>query len=290
MNTRFQTINLVAAFLFVIVNLTFIQSTLAGNLIDRKISDVSDASDNLKSSKHLQGNQESGFYPPKKPLISFSRIDREKVKWQSTTRFANLSPSRAPGDCEVDFNDPAALSLLDNAAEHTFATDPWWNQQCDIDNNVFIRPYNIDHFHLNFENATCYDVGLSGELQNDGSCKIFSDPEQQPRVLHTMLANDVIELIVNDSNGNQVLFDFKRIRIAGNNPVRVCYKPEHESDGPWITQAIDELTEPGLWACWNNMTTGYWDVSEWAGNVTAVRLIGEGIPNFMVDDIRIGIN
>ena len=151
----------------------------------------------------------------------------------------------------------AALSLLYNAAESTFATDPWWNQQCDDDNYVFVRPYNLDHFHLDFENATCYEFGFSGELQEDGSCKIFDDPEQQPRILHTMLPDDVIELIVNDSNGNQVVFDFKRIRIVGNNPVRVCYKPVQEIDGPWIAQAQDELTAPGVWACWNNMTTGY---------------------------------
>ncbi len=35
---------------------------------------------------------------------------------------------------------------------------------------------------------------------------------------------DVIELIVNDSHGNQVFFDFKCMRIANNKPVRVCYK------------------------------------------------------------------
>ena len=91
------------------------QNTVAGNFTAGQGDDVNDpskrknnivTSDYFKSPKYLRGNQESGFYPPNQPLINFASIDRDELKWQTTTRFANLSPSRAPGDCDVDFNDP----------------------------------------------------------------------------------------------------------------------------------------------------------------------------------------
>ena len=270
------------------------QNTFAGNL---PIAQNKDFTDNNKNSKfiqraqlHLRDDQDSAFNPPNQPLINLAENIGGRLEWKETLDFAGTRPSKAPGDCNVDFDDPVDLEQLSEASLlNTFVFDPWWHQQCDSDNNVFIRPYNIDHFHLSPENTNCFGSG-PGELQDDGSCQVYEDPAQEPHLLHTMLTNDVIELVVNDNLGNQKAFDFKRIRILGKNPIRVCYKPVQEIDGPWLAQAQNELSSPGTWACWNNMTPAYWDVSEWAGNVTAVRFIGvHGVPNFSIDDIRIGV-
>ncbi|MCB1986265.1 MAG: hypothetical protein H6936_11060 [Burkholderiales bacterium] len=248
------------------------------------------AVDGSYATKQLRQSQSEGFYPPENPEAHLIKRVEGREIMQSIDRLVAHRFSKSVTDCEVNFNDPEALSQFPDAAISTFAPEPWWNQECDADNLAFVRPFNLDHFHLDFENATCYELGWPGEMQEDGSCEIFENPEQQPRRLHTMLTNDIIELTVLDNGGNKVTFDFKRIRIVGNESVRVCYKPEQEINGPWIVQSPGEGTGPGIWSCWNNMSTGYWDVSTWAGNVTAVRLIGvDGIPNFMVDDIRIGI-
>ena len=276
------------------------QSTFDGNLSIAQDKDVIDDNRNSKPIRRSQFlfsdqfifNLDFSFSPPNQPLINLAENVGGRLEWQETSNFADPRPSRAPGDCNVDFDDPADLDQLDEASLlNTFVMEPWWHQQCDSDNNVFIRPYKINHFHLLPENSNCFGSG-PGEYQEDGSCQVYEDQRQQPHFLRTMLPNDVIELTVNDNLDNQKAFDFKRIRIMGKNAVRVCYKPAQEIDGPWLTLAQDGLSSPGTWACWNNMTPGYWDVSQWAGNVTAVRLIGaEGIPNnFAVDDIRIGVH
>lgn len=233
-----------------------------------------------------------GYVPPTPPIVSIAEEAFERTQWKDTDLLIQRSAALFSSDCEVNFNDPFALSLFPDAAVSTFAYAPFWNQVCNVDRSVYIRPYNINHFHLSYESPTCLDLdsGQLGEPQEDGTCVPFADPTLEPRFLSTMLHNDVIELLVLNDDSEPEPFDFKRIRITGNDPVRVCYKPVQEVTGPWITSETNGLTEPGVWACWNNMATGYWNVADWAGNVTAVRLMApEGVVNFSVDDIRIAV-
>jgi hypothetical protein len=241
--------------------------------------------------RNLQGANQTLFTPPA-PLAMQATITREDTRWQAVAEFtARQAPLRSTYDCAVDFNDEDALNLFVNKAADTFAYAPFWNQVCNVDVSVNLRPYYINHFHLTYEKDVCLDTSSTtfGEMQEDGTCLAFADPAKEARRLSSMLSSDVLELTAyNNYYDTRINFDLKRIRVVGNRPVRVCYKPAQQNDGDWITTEVDSASNPGLWYCWNNLSTGYWDLSSWAGDVSAVRLIAaEGHPNFSVDDILI---
>lgn len=234
---------------------------------------------------------EQAFAPPTEPIATREpRAGAAGRPSSAPALVAAPAPTRSLHDCAIDFDDEDALNLFTDKAATTFAPFPFWNQVCNVDVSAHLRPHHIDHFHLNYEGDTCIDAGAYGEMQPDGSCVAFADPALEPRYLASMLPRDVIELTARrNHDGTRISFDLERLRVVGNSSVRVCYKPDGQTpDGEWITTAIDAAASPGTWLCWNDLPTGYWDLSAWATDVSAVRLLAaDGEPNFQVDDILI---
>ncbi len=238
-----------------------------------------------------RGGMQTIFTPPS-PQAMRAIIGNRDTVWQAASNLvAERTPVRSTYDCTVDFNDEDAINLFVDKAASTFAYFPFWNQVCNVDVSVNVRPYYIDHFHLSYEKDVCIDTGSGefGEMQEDASCMGFADPAKEARRLSSMLPRDVLELTAyNNYYDTRIDFDLKRIRVVGNRPVRVCYKPAEQNDGDWVTTAVDQASNTGIWLCWNNLSTGYWDLSAWAGDVSTVRIMAaDGQPNFAVDDILI---
>ena len=232
------------------------------------------------------------FTPPSPKVMRLSTKGGTEHWEEVKTLTAGRTPVRSTYDCAIDFNDENAINLFVNKAADTFAFFPFWNQVCNVDVSVAVRPFYINHFHLTYEKDVCIDSSTStfGEMQEDETCLAFEDPAKEARQLSSMLSTDVIELTAyNNYYDTRINFDLKRLRVVGSRPVRVCYKPaEQDNEGDWITLEADSATDTGIWLCWNSLPTGYWDLSTWAGDVSAVRLIAaEGHPNFAVDDILI---
>ena len=85
-------------------------------------------------------------------------------------------------------------------------------------------------------------------------------------------------------------FDLNRIRVKLT-PVRLCYRKNQEIDSDWATAPGLPPGEPGVWLCWNRLEPGYWDLSDWAIDLTEVRVTGAAgeLGNFSLDDLQIGI-
>ena len=85
-------------------------------------------------------------------------------------------------------------------------------------------------------------------------------------------------------------FDLSRIRIKLS-AVRLCYRKNQEIQGDRAAAPGLPNSEPGIWLCWNRLEPGYWDLSDWAIDLTEVRVTGaEGeLGPFSLDDLQIGV-
>lgn len=195
-------------------------------------------------------------------------------------------------DCLVDFSDHDALALLpDDGTKNTFVHFPWWNQVCSGLNHAVVVPIGADHYNLIYEDphiGICPN-GEYGRLdEKNGTCMAF-DPRQEPRSLRSHQP-DGTHIFV-DNGGSKRPFSLNRIRVEESQAIRLCYKPVQDPTGPWITLQSDGTTHPGIWFCWSALSTGYWDLSDWANLVTEVKIWASeksGVP-YQIDDIHLGL-
>lgn len=195
-------------------------------------------------------------------------------------------------NCMIDFSDYDALNWLPDFAENTFAFNPWWFQSCDGLHHAVVRPIGDDHFHLGYENP--HIKPCNGDqtdfaiVDEDGNCEEI-DPREEPRFLHPHLGSVTTHLYVHDGNEKK-FFQLNSIRVENQNAIKLCYKPMQEDDGPWETNEVDNTTGPGIWFCWNELTTGNWDLSEWTNYITDVKITSSHGGIYQIDDIGIWIH
>ncbi len=246
--------------------------------------------DRIKKPSGFQVVVKGTIFSPRQPQPYTLENDNGRTVWKPVPGSLGLSPSLSFGDCEIDFSDSFALSFIPDGAQNTFTYFPFWNQSCNVDDAFIVRPIVRDHFHLNYEDpAISICEGNFNRILPDGSCEII-DPTQETRYVRTHRGWDILHLYMWDGTEKKP-FDLKRIRIRGGESVRLCYKPVQEITGPWITLQPNPTTSPGIWACWDELPTGYWDLSQWAGNITEVKITGttQSSP-FEIDDIRVGVH
>jgi hypothetical protein len=209
-------------------------------------------------------------------------------------------PVLASSECLIDFSDYDALDRLTYAppeyplyAEDTHAWVPWWFQACNGLDHAVVRPLApYEHFHLGYENpaiAPCPGGFVDWDIvHDDGTCEEF-DPRDEPRYLSSHDSGAVIHLYLYDGNGKKT-FGLNGLRVLGVNPVRLCYKPVQEIDGPWETSEPDGGTSPGIWLCWNELGLGTWDLSGYAGYITEVKISSAGnAGSITIDDVKLNV-
>ncbi len=204
---------------------------------------------------------------------------------------------RKGGTCELDFDDDAAIGLIPDGAQDTFALSPFWNQLCG-DRYARVYPTNTDHLHLGYVDSSigpCLDSDNphgtpSGVFSRGADCEPI-DPVTEPRSSITVghyASNwgrlDLIDLYGSDYTPRP--FTLERMRIL-TGPARVCYRMPPE--GPWIAAGpVGPFDHPGLVYCWANLAPGYWDLSDWTGGTVGVSFTGASgtLPGY--DDFRLG--
>jgi len=209
-------------------------------------------------------------------------------------------PVLKSAQCLVDFSDYDALDRLTYApdgfplyAEDGHAWSPWWFQACNGIDHAVVRPIApYEHFHLAYEDPAiqpCYPSVIDWDIiHDDGTCEEF-DPRTKPRRLVSHDGNAVIHLYLYDGWGKK-LFGLDGLRVVSENPVRLCYKPMQEEDGPWETSGPDGTTAPGIWLCWNSLGTGRWDLSGFGGYITEVKISSAGsIGSVSIDDLKLRV-
>ncbi|MES9993101.1 MAG: hypothetical protein ABW098_14175 [Candidatus Thiodiazotropha sp.] len=128
-----------------------------------------------------------------------------------------------------------------------------------------IRPIGDNYFHLAYENPhiqpckgdqTDWDI-----IHKDGTCEEF-DPREMPRSFHPHLGSVTTHIYVYDGYDKQP-FRLNKVRVENQQAIKFCYTPMQDKDGPWETSEPDNITSPGIWFCFEQLTTGYWDLSAW---------------------------
>ena len=203
-------------------------------------------------------------------------------------------------ECLVDFSDYDALNLLTYApagyplyAEDGHAWSPWWFQACNGLDHATVRPVSpYSHFHLGYEDPDiqpCPGSFVDWDIvHDDGTCEEF-DPRDKPRRLLSHDGGAAIHLYLYDGYGKKT-FGLNGLRVLGEHPVRLCYKPAQEVDTGWETSEPGGSTSPGIWLCWDELGLGTWDLSEYAGYITEVKLSSTGMAgSISIDDVKLKV-
>ena len=200
---------------------------------------------------------------------------------------------RSLGSCVVDFTDEDMLALTEHSLYFDRIYLPWF-ESCDGWGHVDIRPTIASHFHLSFVDpdvSPCFDSpdAFPSFIDDDGSCN-YVDVRTEPRgYLQPHFSGEYLHLRVEGvTDTGWTPFDLNQITIKGNSAARLCYRIEQEVDLDWITTGAEAGTIPGAWLCWNELSPGTWNLSNWAFDVTDVKMTSSTLGVIGIDDLHIG--
>lgn len=234
----------------------------------------------------------SFFYPREAPSIEdpetgrLIEIDGSRLSYRGR-------PTAYSGHCVVDFTDAGALQLSEPTLWFDRIYLPWY-QACGDWGHVDLRPLEYGHFHLGFEDpdvvpCNSHPQAYPSRILADESCDLVDVPTEARTHLTTHWSDEWVLIRAHDAwNGKFIPFDLNQIRVVGSSPIRFCYKKNQETDLDWLIYETDAYSSPGVWLCWNQLDTGTWNLSNWAWDVTEVKITGKEA-TFSIDDIAIGI-
>lgn len=215
---------------------------------------------------------------------------RDGSRQLSKGEIGGLVAQRKPvvTQCVVDFNDPVAKSVLPDGGKNTFI--PWWSQGCG-GYGVRAFPLEYGHFHLGYVDPEVHPcLNLSnphgtpgGEYARGEDCEPI-DPVAEERSF--VDGHDTWQRIRLDAAGD--LFSVSQIRIKSAG-ARVCYRKPAALGDPWYAAEASMGDGPGQSYCWDNLTPGLWDLSDWVFGINALTLKtapGYGNPTGL-DDVKI---
>ncbi len=188
------------------------------------------------------------------------------------------SPDGGYYACHVDFNDSQAKETAMWGAWMDRIYMPWW-QQCTM-GRIDIRPTVYEHVHLNFltlDVADCLTESPDGYPRRrvNGTC-VPIDPKAEPRTdISTHTGSEVVLIrgyTTDTSQYQRARFDLVRLRVSGQNAVRICYQPVTQNHMKCFTTLFGP---------------GYYDFSGLVTGVAKVHITGATANTFSVDDVRV---
>lgn len=209
-------------------------------------------------------------------------------------------PTAYVSECLVDFSDRDALE----ATRWTLWFDrlyvPWF-QRCGAGGSVDLRPMVEQHVHLGFEApdvVPCFSDPQAYPSRDDGQggCNRVDIATEPRTAVMTHGPWEFLQLraMTYDSplpDYQPLAFDLQRVRVLGGVAVRLCYRKQQAIEGDWVAAPGGTTDAPGVWLCWNHLAPGHWDLSDWATDLSEVRITaadGEGGP-YSVGDLKIGL-
>ncbi len=198
-------------------------------------------------------------------------------------------------ECVVDFNDPDVLALTGPSLYFDRIYIPW-AQNCYGGAYVDVRPMVLDHVHLWFQSSEVVPCNTHAQaypsrINDDGTCALVDISTEPRTAIVTHSPGEFVRVRTMTTSDYQTLaFDLNRIRV-NLSAVRLCYRKNQEIEGEWEAAPGFPPGEPGIWLCWNRLEPGYWDLSDWAIDLTEVRVTGAAgeLGPFSLDDLNIGI-
>ncbi len=190
--------------------------------------------------------------------------------------------------CEVDFNDSGAKLMTSFSAWFDQIYVPWF-QTCST-GRIDIRPTLVSHVHLGFKDfdiSDCVTESPDGKPMKrvDGVCQLV-DIEFEPRTyVSTHFGTELLKVRAYTPDATQyqrTTFALQRIRIPGNEAVRLCYRGYTLDD---VASGGNGPADP--WNCFDSLAPGYYDLSHWISNAYEVSITGKTNNSFSIDDLRV---
>ena len=195
--------------------------------------------------------------------------------------------------CVLDFTDAGALQLSEPSLWFDRIYLPWF-QNCNGTGFIDLRPLLYGHFHVAFEDPDVVPCASNAQaypsrLGEDGTCDFVDVPTEPRTHMITHEPSEYMWLRFYGNNAQWQTFALNQNSVLGNRSVRICYRKDQEVDLDWITSGQQQGTVPGVWLCWNNVTPGNWDLSNWAFDITDVKITGatEGSGPFSLDNFYV---
>ncbi len=231
---------------------------------------------------------------PEPPAPEASSAGRKGSPSDAVDGSFRISTPRYAGECVVDFNDSDTLALTQFNLWFDRVYVPW-TQNCGGAGWTNIRVKKYGHFHLGFVDSDVLPCATDAQaypsrLDEDGNCN-FVAIESEPRsYLTTHWGDEWVQASIYNDDSQSIPFDLNRVRITGQTPVRLCYRKVQETDLDDLAYEAAGEGNTGIWLCWNNLDIGTWDLSNWAWNITDVKITGaDGSAPFSIDEFRFGI-
>jgi len=208
---------------------------------------------------------------------------------------------RSGNECVMDFKTPNLMQYYPGGA--TYWADrsmiPWLTD-CGQGARLDLRSSKYHHIHLGFvDNKVefCFSDpdATAAYVDEQGNCDLLdlNTLERTDATSHWIA--EVFVLRANYQYSTEwASFDLNRIRIVRETGARVCYckTDEPDSEGPWIVGngggTGSSASKLGGWYCWMHLGQGTWDLSDWAHDVTYVKITSSAITpsTFTIDDIH----
>ena len=262
-------------------------------------SSSDDTGDTGASTKPFAALTPAAIKPPDDPVLLGGRSAGRSGR-PAGSLLASNKPVAYAGECLVDFTDPDALEATGPSLYFDRLYVPWF-QKCGDVSYVDVRPTVLSHLHLLFQSSevepcNTHPQAYPSRINDDGTCALV-DIRTEPRTaILTHHSYEFVRVMAQAYNSPKLpdyqplAFDLNRIRVNWT-PVRLCYRKNQEINDDWATAPGLPPNHPGVWLCWNRLEPGYWDLSDWATDLTEVRVTGAAgeVGNFLLDDLQIGI-
>jgi len=241
---------------------------------------------------------------PESDPVFISNEEHTQFEPKSTTdSLKNPDRQTSYSDCVVDFNDKVVIGFLPDHAHDSFAEWPWWNQECEIDDRyIAVHPINESHFHLGYEDPRityCVDLEELGKHEDyppdvtseDYGAWVVTPCEPIDPVAETRShiaphsADHAVQIFLYEDQPNvshgayKRPFTLNKIRIV-RGTARLCYKKA----GDWLAAFPGDTTG---WFCHENLTEGFWDLSNTAYDVLEVHVMSATDVNIRIDDVHV---
>jgi len=179
--------------------------------------------------------------------------------------------------CNIGFNDPLSLQIIPDAAKFTFATLPFYIQNCGPGRWVNVMEdvrSQYGHYHLLYERGQ-FCITSSGQpgIMSGGSCVAIVDPVHEPRFVGSHAGDQWIRVYAYNDLRADIVFNLKEIKVTGNTGITLYF---HRSTGEWRV--------------WNRLPPGWWNLSE-AASITEILIRGADgdLAAYFFDDIVVSV-
>jgi hypothetical protein len=214
-------------------------------------------------------------------LKSFEKAPAEALD-PKMLEFGRALPQAATSTCNIGFNDSSSLLIIPDNAKFTFATWPFYIQQCgdgwvhvqENDRARYGPAWGSDykHYHLLYERGEfCITPGGQPGIKSGSSC-VQVDPVREARLVGSHHGDQWIRVYTYNQGRPEMDFSLKEIKVKAGAGIALYFRKS-----------------TGEWRVWNRLPPGWWNLSE-AASIKEILIRGaDGMGPYFFDDMLVSV-